>query len=396
MKKRMKVLFVAHSGDICGGANRILLDLMVNLRTRHGIVPGVLVPVSGCEMETACRNLGIDVYAAPYHSCCTVYQGEPKDVLRFLKLCFAPMVDWFKTGRIERLIPDDYDLVYTNDRIVIAGGYLAKRRGIAHIWHVRCFGRINQNRFPFHWNKMMERFSDRIPVISSALFRDLEENGVDRRKIRLIHDGIDMNRPMGKLRKDHTGMHLLLTGRIIPSKGHLDAICAIDTLVNRHQVDAQLYFAGEIPKYGNQEYMQCLNERIARAGLENRVHFLGETKDMDALRETMDVELMCSWCEAFGLVTVEGMRAGLPVVGSDMGGTVDIIQDGVSGLLYKAKEPEDLAEKLLWLYEHPQEMEKMGQMGRARAMEKFSIERCADDVYQLITEVSISRNEKKD
>lgn len=384
----MKVLFVAHSGDISGGANRILLDLITVLKEKHGVTCGVLMPAGQCALREACEQLGIAVHMGKYHSCCTVYHGEIKDLLRFFKLLAAPVLDWFSVRSFEKNIPRDYDLVYTNDRIVIAGGYLARRRGIGHIWHARCFGRINQNHFSPMWYRMMERYSDQIVTISNALLRDFEPHIRQREKLHLIHDGIVIGRHLTHKEGGHTGMRMLLAGRVIPSKGQMDAVRALDILVNSYGADAELYLAGELPRYAGGNYAEELKALIDQAGLRQRVHFMGEVSDMPALRAQMDVELMCAWCEAFGLVSVEGMCAGLPIVGSDAGGTPDIIRDGETGLLYRQRDAKDLAEKLLWLYRHPQEAERFGEEGRERAQEVFSIERCAQDVLRAIHEVS--------
>lgn len=97
-------------------------------------------------------------------------------------------------------------------------------------------------------------------------------------------------------------------------------------------------------------YEKELKDLVKKYGLDSTVVFLGEVSDMVSLRSTMDIELMCAIKETFGRVTVEAMRSGLPVIGSNTGGTLEIIQDGVTGLLYKQGNAEDLAEKIIRIY----------------------------------------------
>ena len=89
---------------------------------------------------------------------------------------------------------------------------------------------------------------------------------------------------------------------------------------------------------------------IENYGLTKQIIFEGEVQNMALLRSKMDVELVCSVCEPFGRVTVEGMQSGLPVIGANTGGTPEIIIDGYNGLLYNQGNPEELAKKMLKLY----------------------------------------------
>ena len=108
---------------------------------------------------------------------------------------------------------------------------------------------------------------------------------------------------------------------------------------------------------------------------------------MNELRSRMDAELECCWCEPFGRVTVEAMLSGVPVVGSAAGGTLDIIEDGVSGLLYKLHSPEDLAQKLMWINRNPHEAAQMALRGKERALQLFSLEHSVSQIANLIAAV---------
>lgn len=381
----MKILFVAHSGEISGGANRSLLSLICQLRDRRGVEPCVLVPAKDSAMEKACAGLSIPVYTGAYHTCCTVYRREPKDAVRFLKLIAAPAVDRYHAQRISRSLPEDFDLIYTNERMIIIGGYLARMRRIPHVWHVRSFSTENKTHFSPFWYALMNRFSDRIVLISQALadrFRRYIPDG----KLRLVYNGLEAERYMAESKPREGRLKLLLTGRIVPAKGQREALQALELLVHRHGVDAELYFAGQIPTYEDRKYWEALTEFVRAHGLENRVHFLGEVSDMLEVRRKMDVELVCSWFEAFGRVTVEAMLAERPVVGANTGGTAEIVEDGRTGLLYDVSSAEDLAEKVLWMHGHPEEAAAMARRGKQRAVDCFSMENTADRVWEVICE----------
>lgn len=382
----MKVLFVAHSGSMSGGANRALLSLMCLLREKHGVLPSVLAPQDDAALLEECRKLDIPAYTGAFHSCCTVFQREPRDLLRLIKLFAAPVIDRIYAVRLNRSLPADFDLIYTNDRMVLIGGCLSRLRKIPHIWHVRAFGKEVKSFYPPFWGRLMNRYSDHVVAISRSVIDSLKSSIPDE-KLHLIHDGLETDQYLELPKKPHETFNLLLTAHIVPHKGQMEALEALAILVQQHQIDAHLYLAGKKPAYGSQKYLQSLNAFAAQNGLEDRVHFLGQVGDMNELRSRMDAELECCWCEPFGRVTVEAMLSGVPVVGSAAGGTLDIIEDGVSGLLYKLHSPEDLAQKLMWINRNPHEAAQMALRGKERALQLFSLEHSVSQIANLIAAV---------
>lgn len=101
-----------------------------------------------------------------------------------------------------------------------------------------------------------------------------------------------------------------------------------------------------------------------------------------ALLRRADAILMCSKREAFGRVTVEGMLAGKPVIGANSGGTLELIQDGITGLLYTSGDPKALAEKIRYLYENPDTATHVGENAKAWAETSFTRDRYRKDVLE--------------
>ena len=96
-----------------------------------------------------------------------------------------------------------------------------------------------------------------------------------------------------------------------------------------------------------------------------------------------DVVVVPSIQEAFGLVVSEAMACGKPIVGSDVGGIRDQIINGYNGFLVSPKSPDEIAERILWLLENPDEATKMGQRGREIVERKFDISKRVDKVLKL-------------
>ena len=434
MKKNLKILFVAHSGEISGGANRSLLSMMQGLRDRYGIEPSALIPERNSALEAECTKLGIAVYTGKYHRCCTVLKGKPKDALRLMKLAAAPIIDCISARKLGGGLPGDFDLIYTNERMTIIGGYLAKRFHVPHVWHVRSFGRENDTLFSPFWYASMSRYSDRIVLISKALYDGFAQH-ISPDKLRVVYNGLEPWKYAQKERqedaagsrrgqlsaeedrvgaKDLCGspatdgsgrgedgakeasvtprsrpFRILVTGRITSYKCQEDAVRALEQLVHRHGLDARLLLVGQMPPYDTDGYAQKLRRYISDHGLEENVQFLGEVdwSELLRIRSEIDVEAVCSQCEPFGRVTVEAMMSGLPVVGTDAGGTAEIIENRVTGFLYPIHDVDALTQHLFWLYGHPRDAAVMGQKGQERAMACFTVEMMVDHVYGVINEI---------
>lgn len=393
-KIKMNILFVAHSAELSGGANRSLLSVMKGLREVWGVSPSVLVPAAEGELEDACRKENIPVYTGKYHTCCTVFRREAKDIVRYGKLIVSPFAEWFYAKKLNAELPNDFDLIYTNERMIVVGAYLAAMRNIPHIWHVRSFAQENATYYPPFYYRLMSKGAQRIILISEAL-RNTFLNRIDSGKLCMVHNGVALDQYCVSEKIPHEKCRLLLTGRIVPPKGQLEAIKALEILQRRKPDAFELYLAGSIPQYDAGNYGEQLKNYIAAAGLEKHVHFLGDVQDISELRRGIDIELVCSWCETFGRVTVEGMFAKILVIGSNAGGTSEIILDKQTGLLYPPHDTQRLAELILWAEEHPDEVSEMVERGYQRAKDYFTIEAAVQKIFSVITEVLEEEREKR-
>ena len=136
-------------------------------------------------------------------------------------------------------------------------------------------------------------------------------------------------------------MRAVLVGYFSEAKGQRIAVEAV-AIARKAGVDIELTLVGG----GNQTPLRELAQRL---GVEDLVNIHGPTRDLGPYWSAAHVGLMCSHCEAFGRVTVEAMRAGLPVCGTDSGGTPEIIDPGFNGLLSPAGDANALAANLMAL-----------------------------------------------
>ncbi|HEY5199016.1 MAG TPA: glycosyltransferase family 4 protein [Solirubrobacteraceae bacterium] len=139
------------------------------------------------------------------------------------------------------------------------------------------------------------------------------------------------------------GPVLGIVGQITPWKGQDDAVRALHALRERFP-SAELAVAGAVlfdsSRYDNHGFEASLHSLIAELGLADAVHMLGHRDDIPRVLASLDLLLVPSWEEPFGLVVVEAMSSGVPVFATNLGGPGEIITDGVDGLLLAPRSPE--------------------------------------------------------
>ncbi len=178
---------------------------------------------------------------------------------------------------------------------------------------------------------------------------------------------------------------LLFVGRLITQK-RVDL--AINALAETSHTDVELLIAGS----GRSK--QRLSELAAERGVSDRVEFLGFVKeDLPILYSSVDTLLFTSKYEGFGLVFLEALASGTPVVGTPVGGIPDIVADGETGYVVPA-DPEAFARKIDHLADHPETLERMSEAARA-SVEHRTWDHVAAQVEDVYEQVCDERADKR-
>jgi len=138
------------------------------------------------------------------------------------------------------------------------------------------------------------------------------------------------------------------------------------------------------------DYQDYLNRMVARFGLENRVQFLGNVSHRDLLcrYQSADVVVNASLSESFGLSMIEAMATAVPVVATRVGGMLETVLDGETGLLVDAADPAALADATIKVLEDPKLACRLGRLGRSRAVETFSWRTRGDRLLAIYRQVA--------
>jgi phosphatidylinositol alpha-mannosyltransferase len=201
---------------------------------------------------------------------------------------------------------------------------------------------------------------------------------------RIIPNGVNLERfadaePYEELR-DGT-LNILFVGRLEERKGLIHLLKAYQRLRKRH-VDARLLVVGAGPKL--REYRRFVGLRGIRD-----VEFLGRVSDEEKARYFASADIFCAPAtgqESFGIVLLEAMAAGVPIVATDNHGYKNVVQRGAQGLLVEPRKPRALAAALYTLALDPDLRDRMGEAGRARAPE-YSWDRVTEQVVAFYREV---------
>jgi glycosyltransferase involved in cell wall biosynthesis len=206
-------------------------------------------------------------------------------------------------------------------------------------------------------------------------------NAVDIHRFDPAVDGMTVRQ---RLRIPPDRPMVLLVGRIVAHKGI------------EHFIEASRYLPGvQFVIAGEGTHLETMERFAGRLGVNDRVRFLGRVSQENLPRVYAACDLFVlpsvSRLEAFGIVALEAMATGKPVVVADIPGVREVIEDGVEGLLTDPVNPQDLADKIRRLVEDPALRQEMGRRGREKVLASFTTEKVADQVLEVYADVLAGR-----
>lgn len=383
----MRVVFVTHYTGLYG-ANKALLEVVINMKSKYGIIPIVIVPDIG-EFNKELDYLNIENYTFKYYG--WVYSENDNKIKSILKKIRYIVYNGIARRKISKFIKNkNIDLIHTNSSVIDIGAKISKKLNIKHIWHLREFGKEDYNLLYYKkFSKaasFIEDNSDKIICISRVLKDKYIDQIKNKNKWKLIYDGIQTENYLNDISaKDYNnGFNIIFTGLIMESKNQMELLKAVEILVNeRNKKDIKVYYLGD----GEQYYIDKMKKFCYKNKLENNVLFEGRVKNVREYISKSDVGVICSAKEAFGRVTVEYMMGGLAVIASNTGANVEIIQNNINGLLYEIGNVEQLSNKLEELYNDREKLKQLAIKGQKHALCRFTSDVNCENIYKTYKEV---------
>ncbi len=285
----------------------------------------------------------------------------------------------FKVARIIREMRIDLLYIMAYGAGTFMGPIAGKLGGVRRI--VRANDTIIQGLYPGIL-KFLDRWlismTNRI-VVPSLFLKNLmiEKLKISPLKITVIPNAIDLSQfgatPDKKTIKTKLGLRkqtsvVGMIANLLPVKAHDVLIRAVPEVI-KVIPDTVFLLAGDGP------LRSSLESFVQKLKVTEHVQFLGYRSDIAELVKSFDVGVLCSKIETHGIVLIEMMAAGVPVIAPDVGGVPEIVKDDVNGLLTVQGDPDQLAESIIHLLSDPKKARQLGKAGWDRVHENFSVDR---------------------
>ncbi|MGH7450039.1 MAG: glycosyltransferase family 4 protein, partial [bacterium] len=270
------------------------------------------------------------------------------------------------------------------DKELRLGGIAAKiarvravipRRGIDYPlknrWHYR-----------FAYNVLTSRIIANSVATKEALLRNAP--WLDPERIEVIYNGIDMQpflQPSRRCLRKEWGVPkdaplLGFVGQLDKRKG-IDVLLAAFDRIRREVPQARLVLAGRGP------LQEMIESEVRRQNWGDAIQLPGFIDDVVGVMQAIDILLLPSLWEGFGIVLIEAMAAGKPAISTDTSSMPEIIVDGQTGYLVPPGDTETLAKRTIELLQNPPLREQFGRAGRERVAALFALERMLDQLENL-------------
>jgi glycosyltransferase involved in cell wall biosynthesis len=372
------VFFSSYTG--LGGGETSLLSLLGALDRAHH-EPILVCPRPG-QLPKEVNKLGIPVRFVPYHGA---------------SLYFVPAI-WKRfpaAARMEAVLQDRRPrCVHTDFHSLPYVMPACRTLGIPVIF--TCYGWWFS---PRPWQRNFYRDGPATILAISQAVKDGFLGTPPRlppEKVQVLHLGVDIQRfHPRRTEKAHLKQMfsipphaplVTLMGRFQDVKGHDIFLAACRQIADRQPL-ARFVIAGEnVFNTPGEEAFKGRVVELARSDpvLRERVTFAGWVAQPELLLAATDVLVSSSWFESFGMALVEAMASGVPVVSTNVGGPAETVVEGETGFLVPPGQPPLMAQKVLTLLEQEDLREAMGDAGRRRVRNEFSLTRYAERFSKII------------
>ena len=386
-----RVLYVHNSADLYGASRSLLRLLQGSDRTRFE--PVVIIPEDG-PLRRAVENLKVKVFVD--RSLAIISRYSSWIILMFYRFPVS-------VRRLIKLIREEnIDLVHTNTGVILSPGLAAKFAGVPHVWHMRESFREG-GMWPWKiYSTYIRKVCDTIIAVSNATAAQFS----DRSKVVVIHNGFSLDEfAVGSnVRSEFRQLfdiaqNDLVTGcvgRIKWGRKGQEHLIQAAQLLRARGIASKFVVVGS-PFPGNEIHLERLKQLARDLNVEDEIIFTGELTDARPAYSSMDIFILPSaYPEPFGGVVMEAMSMGLPVIATNLGGSLDQIVEGVTGFLVPPADPPALAAKIELLANNPDLRRKMGAAGRKRIAENFSLSEMVKKIETVYNDVASTETWRKE
>jgi len=400
MSDQIKITFIEQDTGI-GGAEVNLFYLFERMN-RDRFHPIVVVPYEGPLTERL-EEMGVEhriIRQVKFISTSTYVFG--KKIFNPFAVLFDIMIFLPTIWRIRSFLKkEEINIVQTNSMVAhIYGAIAARLAGVPCIWHMQdivdpkmALGLVRKTLV-----YIAAVMPDRIVAVSKAVGRMF--TGRSAAKVRIVYNGTDTERFSPNvdgsvvrrefnIADDYPVIGMI--GRLVYWKGHQEFLKAI-SMVKKELNDVRALIVGDTT-FGNSEYKDELVQMANRLGIAKNVIFAGHRSDISRVLRAMDIMVHASITpEPFGLVIVEAMASGIPVIAAKSGGPLEIIEHGKDGFLIDPHSSKDLVKGIIEILKNEDMKANFAKSGREKIKKKFYINNFIagfEQVYSKASNISL-------
>ncbi|MGB9596698.1 MAG: glycosyltransferase family 4 protein [Candidatus Poribacteria bacterium] len=387
IKKKLKRIcyYEAYSRNL-HGAQKILL-LLISRLDKKEFDPVIVCPDEGKFTEQIAK-LSFPYFIFSLPKCLNLYERKILKYNLWKKLFLLPGFLQYTYQLCNFLNKNKVEIVHCNNlRSALLIGPSAKLCRIPLIWHLR----IDE---PFGiYQDIGFYLSNCIISAANALKETFSQNKRRHKKIITVYDGVDSEifSPQvdgNKVRVEfclgkNGEMTICMISSLTPRKGHIYLIKAAQKLIKQGYRFKILIVGGTSSYDDDNLYYEQLKQLISENKLNDYIIFTGRREDVSEILSASDIFVLPSLSEGFPISILEAMSAGLPVVATDVAGTAELVEDGITGILVPPKDPEAISKSLAKLLLDVNLAKKMGERGRERVKNFFSVERMVSEIENI-------------
>jgi glycosyltransferase involved in cell wall biosynthesis len=381
------ILFVHQSAEMYG-SDKVLLYLVTGLGAK-GFKPIVLLPETG-PLLLELQKCGIETHIVPVTKL-DRKTLSPKGMLRLPWSLYKSFI-----GITQAVGNRKIELVYSNTVAVLGAAIWAMLNRKKHVWHVHeilLSPAVVRKGVPLMVRLLADKAICNSTMTSNWL---LAEQPKLSAKTSVIWNGQGPRPAPNEIAQAHvrtqfgvapTDVLITLMGRINQWKGQSLFIDVADLLHKRGHTHVHFLIVGSAYK-GQENLVKDLRQKIENSSVSKNVHIMAFTSEIWSVWDTSDIAVVPSTePEPFGMVAIEAMAAGRPVVVAAHGGLLDIVEHGITGLQFEPKHAGKCADELEKLITSPYLRKEMGLAGKRRQEEVFSLKSQVESTARLLNAI---------
>ena len=330
-----KKILILHSSNDLYGASKIFLQIIELLKS-NGHQIHVVLPSNGPLDKMISQIKGTHV---SYYSLGVLR----KKYLNPLGLINRLVANVKAIKFLSKYIKDhSIDLVYTNTSTILCGGIAAKKNSVPSIFHIHEIPTGNKL-YEFFSGKTINRYSNKVLTVSNSV-KNQWIKYIHDKKIERIYNGIVFEKidSLNKIDRNQDDFVITSVARLIPYKGHKYLIDIADELIKKSTKFKFLIIGDTLSSYVS--YEKSVKQKVKDLGLENKIKFLGFRNDVSSILKQSDLFIHPAIApDPLPTVLFESLYNDLPTVATNLGGAIEILDNGNNGLLVPYNDPKKTA-----------------------------------------------------